>query len=126
MPNAVFCISYHHCIILLYTSFMSSAHLTNISSVIQWHSLVKLRVVLILQLRQVRHREVKKLGRDHSEFPSWYSMPTCLNTVKVHTITETSLSLFFFNPEFNLMSCQNTKISLDRGKELINRNFGLD
>ena len=66
MPDALLCIFYHHCIILLYTSFMSSAHLTNLSSVTQWHSLVKLRVVLILQLRQVRHREVKNLDRDHT------------------------------------------------------------
>ena len=45
---------------------LCQTHLTNTSSVIQWHSLVNLRVVLILQLRQVRHREVKKLVRDHT------------------------------------------------------------
>lgn len=62
---------------------MESAHLTNISSVIQWHSLVNLRVVLILQLRQVRHRlrnlsEVTQQGHRISELVPWaYLLKYC-------------------------------------------------
>lgn len=77
---------------------MESAHLTNISSVIQWHPVVNLRVVLILQL-EASETQVKKLcPRSHSRDMNFRLVPWAylLKYQKVHTITETSLSLSIF------------------------------
>lgn len=66
--------------------------------------------------------EITQQGHGVSELvPRAYLLKYCESS---HNHWNFSVSLFFFNPEFNLTSCQNTKITLER--QGINRNFGLD